>query len=383
MTQQHVLILQGGGALGAYQGGVYQQLFEHHDAIDWVIGTSIGAINAAIIAGNPPENRVEQLHAFWQSLSQSPMDPVSRWASITMPWLTPVAAGGSWRTNGIHGAISAINTVDTMMTGVQGFFKPRVGASWNIQAKVPLSETGFYDTSPLKTTLEQYVDFDYLNNGVMRLSVCAVDLDSGQSVVFDTQKQRITPEHIMASGALPPGFPAIEIDGRAYWDGGVYSNSPLDVFLEEGANRDALCFMIDLWNPNESRPTSIAETLTRYKDIQYASRSVEQLRLHRKSQDLQRAIRALGQHLPADVRSQPEVQELLHKGCEHTINVIHLVMKALACDNSFKDIDFSQSTVDTRWNAGMEDCHRALRHKSWLQPLPPHAGLIIHELKPE
>jgi NTE family protein len=252
-----------------------------------------------------------------------------------------------------------------------------------MHAKVPLSKAAFYDTEPLKTTLEKYIDFDYLNGGAMRISVCAVDIDTGQSAVFDSTKDKIKPEHIMASGALPPGFPPIEIDGRAYWDGGIYSNSPLEVFLADEAEKDALCFMVDLWDPTETRPESIAESLTRYKSIQYASRSKDQLAMHQKIQDMQRAIRVLTEHLLPAERKKKELQPLIQLGCDHTINVVHLIMKAMPGDHYFKDVDFSESTVQARWQAGINDCKRALRHKAWLEPLPPHAGLIIHELPQE
>ncbi|HEY8101067.1 MAG TPA: patatin-like phospholipase family protein [Burkholderiaceae bacterium] len=363
--QNTVLILQGGGALGAYQAGVYQQLHEKHTPIEWVIGTSIGAINAALIAGNPPETRMSQLKGFWDSLAPSPShDLFKTWAAF-MPWLK---------------LENSMNTIGTMMHGVDGFFKPRHGKAWDITTKVPMAETGIYDTSPLKTTLEAFVDFDYLNKSPIRLSVCAVDIDSGQSTVFDSKKIKIQPEHIMASGALPPGFPPIEIEGRSYWDGGIYSNSPLDVFLEYGGNRDALCFMVDLWDPTETRPESIAEALARYKSIQYASRSKEQLAMHRKIQHLQRAIRVLSESLPEDERKKKSLQPLIGLGSDHTVNVVHLIMKALPGDNYFKDIDFSAATVEARWQAGITDCKHALKHQAWLKPLPPHAGLIIHEL---
>ncbi len=363
--QDTVLILQGGGALGAYQAGVYQGLMEHHTPIDWVIGTSIGAINCALIAGNPPASRLSNLRAFWESLA--PAAAPTLWPGMK-PWISlPHAA----------------STVGILLNGVDGFFKPRFGASWDINAKVPLGQAGFYDTSPLKATLEKFVDFDYLNSGAMRVSVCAVDIDDGQSVVFDSKKQKIRAEHIMASGALPPGFPPVEIDGRAYWDGGVYSNSPLDVFLEDDDKRDALCFMVDLWDPTETRPQSISEALARYKSIQYASRSTEQLLMHQKIQDMQRAIRVLTENLSPAARKKEELKPLMRMGCDHTINVVHLIMKALPGDHFFKDIDFSEETIAMRWQTGIHDCHRALRHKAWLLPLPPHAGLIIHELPQE
>ena len=363
----NVLILQGGGALGAYQAGVYEHLHKNDMRIDWVIGTSIGAINAALIVGNPPETRIQQLRAFWDSLSPDAVHRASFWPSMS-----------AWTD-----VNSTVSTMGALVNGVDGFFKPRPGAIWNINAKVPLREAGFYDTTPLKSTLEKYIDFDYLNQGHIRLSVCAVDLDNGQSAVFDSSKQRISAEHIMASGALPPGFPPIEIEGRAYWDGGVYSNSPLEIFLEEEANRDALCFMVDLWDPTETRPASIAEAMARYKNIQYASRSREQLITHQKIQNLQRAIRALAHHLPEEIRCSEELQPLIQLGCEHTIQVINLIMKALPNDHYFKDVDFSSTTVQTRWQSGVHDCQRALKHKAWLQTLPPHAGLIIHELPQE
>lgn len=363
----NVLILQGGGALGAYQAGVYQHLHEHHQPIDWVIGTSIGAINSALIAGNQPERRVDRLREFWHSLTPDSSPGSKLWPTL-FPWLPQPPS---------------INTMGTMLTGVYGFFKPRPGAAWDIDAKVPLEQAGFYDTTPLKHTLEKYVDFDYLNSGDMRISVCAVDLDDGQSTVFDSTERRIEPEHIMASGALPPGFPPILIDGRAYWDGGVYSNSPLEIFLENNEKRDALCFMVDLWDPTEARPQSISEALTRYKSIQYSNRSREQLATHQRLQDLQKAIRELAKHVPAETLKRKEIKALANLGCDHTINVVNLIMKAFPGEQYFRDIDFSLDMVDKRWQAGTHDCKRALRHKGWLQPLPPHAGLVIHELPQE
>lgn len=364
-TQDTVLILQGGGALGAYQAGVYQNLLEHHMPIDWVIGTSIGAINSALIAGNPPETRLSKMQGFWESLT--PQSAPAMWAGLP-PWL-----------NIPHAA----STMGTIMNGVDGFFKPRFGQTLDMHAKIPLDQAGFYDTSPLKATLEKFVDFDYLNSGATRLSVCAVDIDDGQSAVFDNRKIAIRPEHLMASGALPPGFPPIEIDGRAYWDGGIYSNSPLEVFLEDDEKRDALCFMVDLWDPTEHRPQSILEVLTRYKDIQYASRSAEQLASHQKIQNLQRVIRVLTERLTPNDRKSKTLRPLIQLGCDHTVNVVHLIMKASPGDHYFKDIDFSRATIAQRWGAGIHDCRRALRHKAWLKPLPPHAGLIIHELPQE
>lgn len=361
-TQDNVLILQGGGALGAYQAGVYEHLHENNQNLNWVIGTSIGAINSALIAGNKPEVRIERMKGFWDSLS--PKESI---------------LSGFW--SRYHPMSSdAMSTLMTIMYGVEGFFKAKPRFFLDVHAKIPIAEAGLYDTSLLKETLEKYVDFDYLNSGPTRITVCAVDIGSGEGVQFDSKKIRIEPEHIMASGALPPGFPAVVIDGRAYWDGGVYSNSPLEVFLDEERGSGALCFMVDLWNRSEPLPTTIAEGMSRYKSIQYASRSREELVSHQKIQNLQRAIRILGEYLPANKIGNPEIEAILDLGADHTVNVVHLTMRPMAGDQYFKDLDFSKKTIQARWKAGMLDCRHALKNKVWLNPLPPNAGLIIHEL---
>ena len=368
--QRTVLILQGGGALGAYQAGVFDALSRGEIDVDWVIGTSIGAINGAVIAGNPPEHRVAKLRAFWESVSSNTLE-LPPALLMWMPWLQTASQSAA--------------TSNTITNGVPGFFAPRSGALWDLQQTRPIAEASFYDTTPLKATLEHFVDFDYLNSKRTRLTTCAVDVENGQVKLFDShlQKEPITPEHIMASGALPPGFPAIQIDGRYYWDGGIYSNSPLDVFLRDHCDDDALCFMVDVWDPTESAPTSISEAMARYKSIQYASRSMEQLENQQRIQDLQRAIRALSNELPATSKKRGALAKLIAMGHDRTVNVVHLILKAREGDDTFKDIDFNAESIDARWHAGHHDAVRALSHKAWLQPLPPHAGLIIHELPQE
>lgn len=369
--QQTVLILQGGGALGAYQAGVYVALADSDIELDWVIGTSIGAINAAIITGNRPEHRVEKLRGFWDSLTQKSFPGFTDWLTLA-PWM--------------QGFRQTAETLDVFSNGVNGFFKPRGLEAIDVNAHVKLHEASLYDVTPLKATLEHFVDFDYLNNGSTRLAVCAVNVATAQLKVFDTnnpEDKPFTPEHIMASGALPPGFPPVIIKGCAYWDGGVYSNTPLEVFLGDNDRRDALCFMIDLWDPTEAEPKSIAEAAARAKTIQYASRAREQLKTRQKIQNLQRAIRRIAEAVPEVDRQKPPLQALIAQGCDHTINLVHLIMKALPEDHYFKDVDFSSAAVAMRWEAGQRDAKRALKHKAWLEPLPPHAGLIIHELPQE
>ena len=365
---QVALVLQGGGALGAYQGGAFAGLAGHGYDIDWVVGTSIGAINGAIIAGNRPEQRVEKLQAFWQFVSSN--EPSLLPHLGTADWMRP------WT--------NTMKTMNTLKKGVPGFFQPRPGSTWNLQRTVLATEASFYDTSPLEGTLRRFVDFDYLNAGHVRFTVCAVNVATGEIESFDNSKGKpITPQHVMASGALPPGFPPVMIDGAAYWDGGIYSNSPIDVVLDDARRHDTLCFMIDLWDPTESLPNSIAAAIHRHKNIQYSSRTREHLEEHRQKQNLRRAVRILADQLPAKARDAAALKPLVNLGSDSTIRIVRMVMKAMSTDSHTKDIDFSRPTVTTRWAAGHHDALRALRHKNWLKPLPPHLGMAIHELAQE
>jgi len=367
-SPQTVLVLQGGGALGAYQGGVFETLATDGFSVDWVVGTSIGAINSAIIAGNPPRRRLERLREFWQFVGRP--DELDRFAAGPLaPWFAPWAKMG--------------NFMETLTRGIPGFFAPRPGASLNIEQQVPVPQASFYDTEPLQSTLERLIDFDYLNAGHVRCTVCAVEVSSGKLVVFDSARMRLTAQHIMASGALPPGFPAVVIDGKAYWDGGIYSNTPVDVVMDDAERRDTLCFMVDLWDPTEAEPCSISAAMARQKDIQYASRTREHLDDHRTMQNMRRAIEILSARLPEKDRLDPAIKRLSGLGCRSTINIVRLIMKALPTDDHNKDIDFAQSRLAARWQAGAHDARRALRHKSWLAPLPAHIGMVIHELPQE
>ena len=365
---RQVLVLQGGGALGSYQGGVYEALSAHGMLPQWVVGTSIGAINGAIIAGNPPERRLERLHEFWQLVGRD--DPLAPWQSNPFTaWLAPwLSAGELWQ---------------TVSQGIPGFFEPRRSGSFDLGRTVQTQDASFYDTRQLRATLERLVDFDYLNAGHVRCSVCAVAVGSGEPVTFDNHKRRLTPEHIMASGALPPGFPPMMVDGKAYWDGGIYSNSPIDVVLDDLERSDTLCFMVDLWDSSEAEPHSISAAMARLKDIQYASRTHEHLQAHRAMQNMRRAIQILTSRLPPKERNDPQVKSLSRLGCTSTINIVRLVMKALATDDQNKDIDFSRAHLASRWQAGVSDARRALHHKRWLAPVPEPVGMVIHELPQE
>lgn len=365
--RQTVLVLQGGGALGAYQGGVYESLAAHGHQPDWVVGTSIGAINGAIIAGNPPERRLARLREFWYLVGrEDPLSPLA--ANPFTAWMAPwLNAGELWQ---------------TVSQGIPGFFEPRRSGLTDINQSVPTHAASFYDTTPLRHTLEKLVDFDYLNARHVRCTVCAVEVDSGELVTFDNTRRHdpMGPEHIMASGALPPGFPPVMVKGKAYWDGGIYSNTPVDVVMDDAERRDTLCFMVDLWDPTEAEPRSISAAMARLKDIQYASRTHEHLEDHRRMQNMRRAIQILASRLPAKDRDDAELGHLAGLGCSSTINIVRLIMKALPGDDHTKDIDFARQRLATRWSAGQADAERALGHKAWLAPAPGHVGMVIHEL---
>ncbi len=373
-SQTTAIILQGGGALGAYQAGVYEELAAHDIAPDWIIGTSIGAINGAIIAGNKPEDRLALLKSFWQSLAPASSwldawSPAS-WLSMATPFAPYLAAAAK------EGAVFG-----TIAQGVPGFFSPRFGAAFDLDGQVALEEAGFYDTSPMRQTLIDHVDFGYLKTSPIRLSVCAVDVETAELRTFDSRKEGLGPEHIMASGALPPAFPPIVIDKRAYWDGGIYSNTPLEVLLAEARQTDALAFMIDLWDPTETLPTTMNGVMDRLKSIQFTGRTSAQICIESRIDALEQAIRLLSAEIPEARLNDPEIAKLAALGCDRTVNVVRLIMKALEGDTQFKDVDFSSTTVSARWAAGKADAARALKHKAWLKPVPPHAGLVIHELE--
>jgi NTE family protein len=365
---KNVLILQGGGALGAYQAGVYSSLEKYDLAPDWVVGTSIGAINAAIIAGNPRAKRVEKLEGFWATISTD-ASLRSRFPFVGITdWLKPWAA------------IS--RNLNTLFDGVPGFFSPRANGLWDLEQQVPTGQASFYDTSPLEKTLNQFVDFNYLNEGHTQLTVSAVNVATSELTLFENRRDTpLTAKHIMASGALPPGFAPVEINKKFYWDGGIYSNTPLDIVLDRESSGNLLCFMVDLWDPTEELPTSIASAMTRLKDVQFASRSSERIEDHKKQLDLKSAIHELAQFIPANKRNTVAMKTLLAKAATPRVNIVRLIMKALPGDDQLKDINFSQETVTQRWQAGQSDTERMMRNKVWLNPLAPNINLAVHELK--
>jgi NTE family protein len=353
------LVLQGGGALGAYQAGVYQALAEHGYLPHWIAGISIGAINGAIIAGSPETERIVRLRAFWERISES------------LP-LKPLIAG-DWA----RGTFNELSALTTAAAGVPGFFRPRLPPVW-LQPWGSEAALSFYDTSPLRQTLEELIDFDLLNSGAVRLSVGAAHLLRGNSVYFDTQAKdyRLGPEHIMASAALPPGFPPIEIDGEHFWDGGVLSNTPLDHLLDAERDQSLLVFQIDLFSARGAMPRNLFDVYERHKDILYSSRTRKNTNAFRQAQELRQAVERLLDKLPAEKKREPDVVEIVRKlktsdrfKPSASMSVVHLIYREKYYETQAKDYEFSRLSMEEHWQAGLTDTRRTLKQeKCWLEP---------------
>jgi len=342
------LVLQGGGALGAYQAGVYEALAEAGIHPDWTAGISIGAINCAIIAGNPPESRIERLRGFWECVTSNPWRNWFGWTNgptgdTAREWL-----------NRLHAGLA-------VFAGTAGFFAPRSPPPW-LSPSGTTNATSFYDTGQLKETLERFVDFDRLNGGAIRLSIGAVNVRSGNFVYFDTTTHTIGPEHIMASAALPPSFPPIEIEGEHYWDGGLVSNTPLQWIVESRPRLDTLAFQVDLWSARGALPRNLTEVSTRLKDIQYSSRSRAGTDTFRRVQRLRRAVADLLDRLPDDLRRSQEAAFLRNVGDRKVYNIVHLIYRARTYEGPAKDYEFSRESMEEHWRAGYYDAVRTLRH---------------------
>ena len=348
------LLLQGGGALGAYQAGVYQGLAEAGLHPDWVAGISIGAINAALIAGNAPGGRVEKLRMFWEAITA---DPLGGWSP------KPAVENGGDLARKWANHWFAMTSV---LHGAPGLFSPRMIQPFLQPSGTP-DATSFYDTSALKTTLERLVDFDRINSREMRFSVGAVNVATGNFVYFDNSTHAIRPEHVMASGALPPGFPAIEIEGEHYWDGGLVSNTPLQWVLESSQRQDTLAFQVDLWSARGAVPRTLGEVATRQKEIQYSSRTRASSDQFKKEQKLRNALADLFSKLPDDLKSTPEFALLNPEAGRKVYNIIQLIYRSKEYEGESKDFEFSGQSMEDHWAAGHCDTIRTLRHPEVLQ----------------
>jgi NTE family protein len=368
------LCLQGGGALGAYQAGVYQALDEARVRPTWVAGISIGAVNAAIIAGNPPERRLERLREFWETVSHGALPfeaPDLR--LVSQAWF------GDFSLRGIAGLTAA---AQVMVRGQAGFFEPRLPPPWLRSAGTD-GATSFYDAAPLRATLDRLVDFEHLNFGGMRATFGAVEVETGNFKYFDTgtpEDRPLGPEHIMASGALPPAFASVAVRGRRYWDGGLVSNTPLEYVLDDEPRRDTLAFQVDLWSAKGEAPRDVLEVLERQKDILYSSRTRKGTDRFALRQDLRRLIQLAVDALPPAVRIQPEVARLAQEGCRKVMNVVHLIYRAKEYETHAKDYEFSSIAMRFHWEAGYEDAKASLARPDFLERPAGDRAVATHDI---
>ncbi len=353
------LVLQGGGALGSYQAGVYEALASSEYLPDWVAGISIGAINAAIIAGNAPENRVARLRSFWEE--------------ITAPT--------AWWPSGLNGPLALwqqkLSANSALMLGQPGFFEPRAMHDW-FSSKKPIS---YYSTDALKGTLERLVDFDRINKPKeMRFSAGAVNVRTGRFAYFDSKEITIRPEHVMASGALPPGFPPVEIDGEHYWDGGLVSNTPLRYVLDHYPRRSRLSFQVDVFQGFGLLPTNLEEVSEREKDIRYSSRTRVNTDAFQDKHDVRHAINELHKLLPDAIASTEQAKRLYAFGCVSEMDIVQLIYRPFERQGASKDYEFSRGTMDARWQQGISDATATLQAAPWLAPKVDEDGVRIFDV---
>ncbi|RYX90701.1 MAG: patatin-like phospholipase family protein [Comamonadaceae bacterium] len=377
--EQHALVLQGGGALGAYQAGVYEALAAHGLQPQWVAGISIGAINAAIIAGNPPEKRVGQLREFWEGVS----------SQLIAPGI-PASYGDKAREMFNESSAALVAAI-----GVPGFFRPRYPPAPFQPAGTP-GALSYYDTAPLEKTLERLIDFDLINTADpkhrVRLSVGAVNVRTGNFVYFDSdakdppdgskpeRARLITPRHIMASGALPPGFAPVEIEGEWYWDGGLVSNTPLQYVLDQPMTRDMLVMQVDLFSARGPMPTNLSEVAGREKDIRFASRTRLNTDVMARQQKIAHAARSLAARLPARFADDPDLKLLMETGSPAAVTVMHLIHRSKLYETQSKDYEFSRAAVQEHWASGLADVNRSLKDPRWVSRGKPAAGIRVFDL---
>ena len=360
------LLLQGGGALGAYQAGVYEALIERDIHATWVAGISIGAINSAIIVGNARENRVAKLREFWTLVSDAGDGGIRDWLERLIHgdhargWVNQLAAG------------------QIMSGGVPGFFGSRFIPPYLSLPGTP-DATSWYDTGALRTTLERLVDFDRINHGETRLSVGSVNVATGNFAYFDSARDTIRAEHIMASGALPPAFPAVEIDGEFYWDGGMVSNTPLDWVLSSKSDLDTLVLQVDLWSARGALPKTLADVAVRMKEVQFSSRTRAATDAFMRQQKLKAAFDELRRHLPDDLAMSEEAKLLAAAADPAVFNIVQLVYRSQSYEGQSKDYEFSRRTMEEHWAAGMRDAALTFEHREVLELPTEPFGVNVYD----
>ena len=356
------LVLQGGGALGSYQAGVYEAIATCEYQPDWVAGISIGAINGAIIAGNAPEHRVARLREFWEEITS----PTRLWPAA------PEGPFQAWQ--------QTASALTSVLFGQPGFFAPRPPQDWFAPDRV----LSFYDTDALRRTLERLVDFDRINDPrSTRLSVGAVNVRSGYFAYFDSEKIKIRPEHVMASGALPPGFPPVEIDGEHYWDGGLFSNTPLQYMVDYYPRRSRLIFQIDVFQAHGRPPTNLDEVNEREKDIRYSSRTRVVTEALRERHNVRHAIDELHKLLPPEIADTPAAKRLYAHACVTEMDIALLIYRPDEPQGAAKDFEFSRPTMEARWHEGLSDARATLAASPWLKPASRDVGVRVFDVMHE
>ena len=350
--EQIALLLQGGGALGAYQAGVYEALAEANLHPDWVAGISIGAINSAIIAGNPPKRRVDALREFWNAVSTSPLG---------IPYFRHVKYDDTQLQ-----LLNQVRAMGVLLFGAPNFFVPRMPppAVWPPGSP---DKASYYDNTPLRATLERLIDFDRINAGEMRFSVGAVEVRSGNFIYFDTTTHKIGFEHIAASGSLPPGFPATKIGDEYFWDGGLISNTPLEWVLNSWPRRDTLAFQVDLWNARGELPKDMIEVEVRHKEIIYSSRNRGATDRYKYVQKLRIALARVLEQLPEKLRNSDDAKVLLAEADDKVCNIVQLIYRARPYEGIAKDFEFSRRTMEEHWQTGYDNARQTLASPEVLQ----------------
>jgi NTE family protein len=371
------LVLQGGGALGSYQAGVVEGLMEVGVEPTSISGISIGALNTAIIAGNAPEDRLAALRGFWDTICE-PADVAARMGAAL-----PAAFGFANYARTISSLWAAMHS---LVVGQRGFFSPRIDPPLpGVSSKRTPNDVSYYDTTALRQTLLDFADFDRINDGPVHVTVGAVNVRTGNLAYFDNRKTRLRPEHFMASGALPPGFPAVEIDGEFFWDGGLVSNTPLTEIISEGRHKNSLVFQVDLWNARGTLPGDLLDVSERTKDIQYSSRTRAitdfVARHHKQARIIEEMLRHVPETLRRENRLLREAEEIARSG---TLNIVHLIYTDKYFEGNYKDYEFSADTMQEHWESGLEDIRRSFEHPKWFEIPSREAGFVTHDVhRPE
>lgn len=365
------LVLQGGGALGSYQAGVYEGLAEQEIEPHWIAGISIGALNTAIIAGNLPENRVQALKDFWNTICKTN----NSWLSLGLynNWV-------QYLSDNARTVLSGFEASRAIIEGQNGFFKPRYLLPVPfLQVQTP-DEISYYKTEYLKETLLKYADFDLINNGKTRVSVGAVNIKTGNFVYFDNKKIKLRPEHFMASGALPPGFPAVEIDGEYYWDGGLVSNTPLTEVLNGGKRKNTLVFQVDLWSARGPLPENFLDVSERTKDIQYSSKTRMVTDVMAEHQKTRKMLKELLKHVPEEAKGDWWIRQAEEMAEDVVANIVQLIYRDKSYEGHYKDYEFSKPTMHEHWSSGLTDIRETFKNPSWLDFPPPEKGFVAHDV---